>query len=59
MKHLLGKMQTLAPYSPVSTTVYDLATVSLEINYTLNKFGFIYPLGTGSTSYVGPPVTST
>lgn len=29
-------MQTLDSYSPVSTILYDLATVSLEINSTLN-----------------------
>lgn len=54
------RVQTLASYSPVSITLYNLATVSLEIYYTLNKFGFIYSLGMGSTSYVGlTPVPST
>lgn len=29
-------MQTLDSHSPVSTILYDLTTVSLEINSTLN-----------------------
>lgn len=33
-------MQTLDSYSPVSTILYDLATVSLEINSTLNLLLF-------------------
>lgn len=45
-------MQNLASCSLVSTTLCDLATDSLAINCTLNKFGFPYSWGTGSVSYL-------